>query len=46
VLDEIHQAFVPGRSSDLADLVADGLGACAGTLARISAASRPLEAAS
>jgi hypothetical protein len=26
--DEIHQLFVPHRSSDLADLVADSVGAC------------------
>ena len=25
--DEFHQAFVPGRSSDVLDLVADGVGA-------------------
>lgn len=30
LLDEIHQAFVPGRSSDALDLVADTLGAVAG----------------
>lgn len=29
-LDEIHQAFVPGRNSDLRDWVADTLGAIAG----------------
>jgi VanZ family protein len=28
--DEIHQAFVPGRSSELADLVADLFGSAAG----------------
>jgi VanZ family protein len=28
--DEIHQWFVPGRSAELADWFADGLGACAG----------------
>lgn len=33
-LDEIHQAFVPGRSSEALDLVADTLGALAGTAAR------------
>lgn len=31
VLDEIHQAFVPGRSSDTLDVVADGVGAVVGT---------------
>src|SRR5690606_25246969 len=34
LLDEIHQAFVPGRSSDALDLVADGAGALVGALAR------------
>ena len=32
VLDELHQSFVPGRSSDLLDLVADSLGALAAVL--------------
>lgn len=31
-LDEIHQAFVPGRSSDVGDLIADACGAAAGAL--------------
>jgi VanZ family protein len=31
--DEIHQALVPGRSSELADLLADLLGGSAGALA-------------
>ncbi|MEM7136123.1 MAG: VanZ family protein [Myxococcota bacterium] len=30
--DEIHQAFVPGRSADARDLVADALGATSGVL--------------
>ena len=30
VLDEIHQAFVPGRSADVLDLVADTLGTVSG----------------
>ena len=30
--DEIHQAFVPGRSADFADVVADFLGASSGAL--------------
>ena len=34
LLDEIHQAFVPGRSSDVLDLLADTLGAVAGVGAR------------
>ncbi len=43
-VDEIHQAFVPGRSSDVLDLVADGLGAMVGAGARYAASfvtSRP-----
>jgi VanZ family protein len=31
--DEFHQRFVPGRTSDLLDLRADAIGACAGVLA-------------
>ncbi|NOY94493.1 MAG: antibiotic resistance protein VanZ [Deltaproteobacteria bacterium] len=30
--DELHQAFVPGRSSELLDLLADALGATAGAI--------------
>jgi VanZ family protein len=30
-LDELHQAFVPGRNSDVVDLLADFLGSIAGT---------------
>lgn len=30
--DELHQAFVPGRSADIVDFVADTLGASAGAL--------------
>jgi VanZ family protein len=30
-LDEVHQAFVPGRNSDALDLVADTCGAIVGT---------------
>ncbi len=33
--DELHQAFVPGRSSELADLVADGFGGALGVLLSI-----------
>ena len=32
--DEIHQAFVPGRSADVLDLEADAIGAFVGTTAR------------
>jgi VanZ family protein len=34
VLDELHQACVPGRSADVLDLVADTAGAVAGTSCR------------
>jgi len=34
LLDEVHQAFVPGRSSEVLDLVADSLGALGGAGAR------------
>jgi len=30
VLDELHQAFVPGRSSDVLDIVADAVGGSVG----------------
>jgi VanZ family protein len=33
VTDELHQSFVPGRSAEVADLYADGLGALAATIA-------------
>lgn len=36
VLDEIHQGFVPGRSAEVLDLVADGLGAVAGAAFRFA----------
>lgn len=32
VTDELHQAFVPGRSSDIADVYADTLGGAAGAV--------------
>ena len=32
--DEIHQAFVPGRSSELADVFADAIGAFVGIVGR------------
>lgn len=31
-IDEIHQAFVPGRFSDVGDLIADACGAALGSL--------------
>jgi VanZ family protein len=33
VTDEIHQMFVPGRSAEVADLIADAIGVCGGTVA-------------
>lgn len=33
--DEIHQAFVPGRSSDILDVAADAVGAVAGASVRL-----------
>jgi VanZ family protein len=33
VVDEIHQAFVPGRTADVADVAADALGALLGVSA-------------
>jgi len=33
VTDEVHQMFVPGRSADVYDLLADAAGATAGTAA-------------
>ncbi len=32
LLDELHQAYVPGRSADIRDLAADTLGAAVGVL--------------
>ncbi len=40
LLDEVHQAFVPGRSPDVIDLAADGLGASVGALVRVLASWR------
>jgi VanZ family protein len=37
LLDEIHQAYVPGRSSDALDVFADSLGALGGVTARVLA---------
>jgi VanZ family protein len=39
VSDELHQSFVPNRTSDWRDLVADGLGAAAGLVALAAAAA-------
>jgi VanZ family protein len=33
--DELHQAFVPGRSADAWDLLADGVGATLGAVLRL-----------
>lgn len=38
--DEIHQAFVPGRSSDIADVMADAIGAVLGATVRLFVFSR------
>ena len=40
VLDELHQHFIPGRSTDVSDLVADIVGACVGVLAFLAAHRR------
>jgi hypothetical protein len=39
VSDEFHQSFVPGRSSDARDVVADALGALAASLALVGLAA-------
>ena len=39
-VDEWHQLWVPGRSTDPADWVADTIGACAGTLLAAAGRSR------
>jgi VanZ family protein len=38
--DEIHQAFVPGRSSEVADVVADLFGSMAGAAASLLLSNR------
>ncbi|MBW1903919.1 MAG: VanZ family protein [Deltaproteobacteria bacterium] len=38
--DEIHQAFVPGRSSEVADVIADLLGSMAGAGASLLLSNR------
>jgi VanZ family protein len=40
LLDEIHQAFVPGRVADGFDLLADALGGLAGTLGYLAYRAR------
>lgn len=40
LLDEIHQAYVPGRVADALDLLADSLGGLAGTIAYIAYRAR------
>ena len=32
MLDEIHQSFIPGRSAEFLDWIADALGAAAGCI--------------
>ncbi len=41
-LDEVHQAWTPGRAMDIEDVLADGLGAVAGALV---ASGRPADLA-
>jgi VanZ family protein len=40
ITDELHQLYVPGRSADPLDVVADGIGALLGSLAAARAATR------
>jgi VanZ family protein len=42
--DEIHQFFVPGRNADVADWLADALGAAIGALGATLALRRPWRA--
>jgi VanZ family protein len=35
ISDEVHQAFVPGRSADVADVLADAVGGALGVLAAL-----------
>lgn len=44
VVDEIHQSFVPGRTPELGDLLADAVGAVAAVLAVRWLASRRADA--
>lgn len=32
LLDEVHQSWIPGRATDIADWLADGVGGCIGIL--------------
>jgi len=42
LLDEVHQAYIPGRSASIADWFADILGgACGAMLSRLRAAAHP-----
>lgn len=40
-VDEWHQQFIPGRSMERADWMADALGALAGTILPMTARKRP-----
>jgi VanZ family protein len=40
LLDEIHQAYVPGRVADAVDLLADSLGGLGGTVAFLAYRAR------
>jgi VanZ family protein len=40
IIDELHQGFVPGRTSSMADLFADGAGAAVGLALVIARARR------
>jgi VanZ family protein len=42
--DEVHQSFVPGRNADVADWVADTLGAAVGALVATVALRLPRRA--
>ena len=39
LLDELHQAWIPGRSADVADWIADGVGAALGVASYLIAAA-------
>lgn len=44
-VDEWHQTFIPGRSADVADFVADATGAATGAVLAFFATRRPVVAA-